>query len=79
MKITKEELSKNFFNTHTIPDRVDEQITAIKLLLSQGYGVLDLQGHVLHRDTIDRDLDSYHNSRPRYDYVNRYQRKKNEI
>ena len=79
MKITKEELSKNFFKRHTIPDRVEEQITAIKLLLSQGYGVLDLQGNILHRDTIERDVDSYHNSRPRYDYVNTYQKRKNEI
>ena len=76
MKITKEELSKNFFKTHTIPDRVEEQIIAIKLLLSQGYGVLDLQGNILHRDTIERDVDSYHNSRPRYDYVNNYQKQK---
>ena len=76
MKITKEELSKNFFKTHTIPDRVEEQITAIKLLLSQGYGVLDLQGNILHRDTIERDVDSYHDSRPRYDYVNNYQKQK---
>ena len=79
MKITKKELSKNFFKTHTIPERVEEQTTAIKLLLSQGYGVLDLQGNILHRDTIEKDVDSYHDSRPRYDYVNRYQKRKNEI
>ena len=79
MKITKKELSKNFFKTHTIPERVEEQTTAIKLLLSQGYGVLDLQGNILHRDTIEKDVDSYHDSRPRYDYVNTYQKRKNEI
>jgi hypothetical protein len=79
MSLRKKDLSKNFFKTHTIPERVEEQISAIKLLLSQGYGVLDLEGNILHRDTIERDVDSYHNSRPRYDYVNRYQKQKNEI
>ena len=79
MSLRKKDLSKNFFKTHTIPERVEEQISAIKLLLSQGYGVLDLEGNILHRDTIERDVDSYHNSRPRYDYVNRYQKRKNEI
>ena len=84
MSLRKKDLSKNFFKTHTIPERVEEQISAIKLLLSQGYGVLDLegnilQGNILHRDTIEKDVDSYHDSRPRYDYVNRYQKRKNEI
>ena len=79
MSLRKKDLSKNFFKTHTIPERVEEQISAIKLLLSQGYGVLDLEGNILHRDTIDKDVDSYHDSRPRYDYVNRYQKRKNEI
>ena len=79
MSLRKKDLSKNFFKTHTIPERVEEQISAIKLLLSQGYGVLDLEGNILHRDTIERDVDSYHNSRPRYDYVNRYQKRKNKI
>ena len=79
MSLRKKDLSKNFFKTHTIPERVEEQISAIKLLLSQGYGVLDLEGNILHRDTIEKDVDSYHDSRPRYDYVNRYQKQKNEI
>jgi|MDSZ01.1.fsa_nt_gb hypothetical protein len=79
MSLRKKDLSKNFFKTHTIPERVEEQISAIKLLLSQGYGVLDLEGNILHRDTIEKDVDSYHDSRPRYDYVNRYQKRKNEI
>ena len=79
MSLRKKDLSKNFFKTHTIPERVEEQISAIKLLLSQGYGVLDLEGTILHKDTIEKDVDSYHDSRPRYDYVNRYQKRKNEI
>lgn len=79
MSLRKKDLSKNFFKTHTIPERVEEQISAIKLLLSQGYGVLDLEGNILHRDTIEKDVDSYHDSRPRYDYVNRYQKRKNKI
>lgn len=79
MSLRKKDLSKNFFKTHTIPERVEEQISAIKLLLSQGYGVLDLEGNILHKDTIEKDVDSYHDSRPRYDYVNRYQKRKNEI
>ena len=76
MSLRKKDLSKNFFKTHTIPERVEEQISAIKLLLSQGYGVLDLEGNILHRDTIEKDVDSYHDSRPRYDYVNNYQKQK---
>ena len=79
MSLRKKDLSKNFFKTHTIPERVEEQISAIKLLLSQGYGVLDLEGNILHRETIEKDVDSYHDSRPRYDYVNRYQKRKNKI
>ena len=79
MSLRKKDLSKNFFITHTIHERVEEQISAIKLLLSQGYGVLDLEGNILHKDTIEKDVDSYHDSRPRYDYVNRYQKRKNEI
>ena len=79
MSLRKKDLSKNFFKTHTIPERVEEEISAIKLLLSQGYGVLDLEGNILHKDTIEKDVDSYHDSRPRYDYVNRYQKRKNEI
>ena len=79
MSLRKKDLSKNFYKNHTIPERVEEQISAKKLLLSQGYGVLDLEGNILHKDTIEKDVDSYHDSRPRYDYVNRYQKRKNEI
>lgn len=73
----KKELNKNFFKSHTIPEKVEEQVTAIKLLLSQGYTIFDLEGNILHKDEIHlRDTKWGYR---KYDYVNNYQKKKNAL
>jgi len=41
---------------------------AIKLLVAQGYTILDLEGNILNKHTINLKQDTYHKARPRYDY-----------
>lgn len=57
-----------YFESYGINNRVDEQLKALNLLVRQGYTVLDLEGNILNKFTIDKKQDSYHDSRPRYDY-----------
>ena len=57
-----------YFESYGINNRVDEQLKALNLLVRQGYTVLDLEGNILTKFTIDKKQDSYHDSRPRYDY-----------
>jgi hypothetical protein len=35
------------FKSDNIPDKVQEQINAIKILASQGYTIIDLEGHFI--------------------------------
>tara|TARA_Y100000813_G_C24120114_1_gene332237 strand:+ start:75 stop:281 length:207 start_codon:yes stop_codon:yes gene_type:complete len=57
-----------YFESYGINNRVDEQLKALNILVRQGYTVLDLEGNILNKFTIDKKQDSYHDSRPRYDY-----------
>ena len=57
-----------YFESYGINNRVDEQLKALNLLVRQGYTVLDLEGNILNKFTIDKKQDSYHDSRPKYDY-----------
>jgi len=44
-----EAISNSIFESYRIQERVKEQKKAIKLLLSQGYTIFDLQGQMLHK------------------------------
>ncbi|QDP46155.1 MAG: hypothetical protein Unbinned306contig1002_17 [Prokaryotic dsDNA virus sp.] len=61
-------ISNSIFEAFRTQERVEEQIKAINLLVKQGYTILDLEGGIINKNTIDLDQDSYHNKRPRYDY-----------
>ena len=61
----------DYFESYGINNRVEEQLKALNLLVRQGYTVLDLEGNILNKFTIDKKQDSYHDSRPRYDYKRR--------
>tara|TARA_Y100001938_G_C8066634_1_gene420570 strand:+ start:475 stop:687 length:213 start_codon:yes stop_codon:yes gene_type:complete len=61
-------ISNEIFESYRIQERAAEQLKAINLLVAQGYTVLDLEGNIINRTTIDQFQDSYHNPRPRYDY-----------
>ncbi len=63
-----EPISNETFETYRIQDRAKEIMKAIKLLVAHNYTVLDLEGNILRKDTMDKDPDSYHGARPRYDY-----------
>ena len=61
-------IDNEIFETFRIQERVKEQERAIRLLIAQGYTVLDLEGNILNRETVNKKTDSYHDKRPRYDY-----------
>lgn len=42
-------ISNEIFESYRIKERVKEQIKAIKLLVAQGYTVLDLEGNILKK------------------------------
>ncbi len=71
--------NNKIFKTTSIIDRAQEQVDAMNLLIAQGYTILDLEGNFLNKETLDMPQESYHGSRPRYDYVNIYQRKKKSL
>ena len=53
----------DYFESYGINNRVDEQLKALNLLVRQGYTVLDLEGNILTKFTIDKKQDSYHDSK----------------
>tara|TARA_R100001440_G_scaffold6819_2_gene13761 strand:+ start:61 stop:291 length:231 start_codon:yes stop_codon:yes gene_type:complete len=61
-------ISNEIFESYRIEERVKEQLSAIKLLVAQGYTILDLEGNILNKHTINLKQDTYHKARPRYDY-----------
>jgi len=44
-----EPISNSIFETYRIQERVKEQKKAIKLLVSQGYTISDLEGNILSK------------------------------
>lgn len=52
-----EPISNEIFEHYRILERVKEQKKAIKLLIAQGYTILDLEGNILCKNTIKIDSD----------------------
>jgi|TARA_R110002020_G_scaffold218306_1_gene426163 hypothetical protein len=44
---------QELFKSETLPDKAQEQIKAIKLLASQGYTIIDLEGHFINKWNLD--------------------------
>jgi len=55
-------IHNEIFDTYRLQERVKEQLKAIKLLVSQGYTVLDLEGNIINRETYKQI------KKPKYDY-----------
>jgi hypothetical protein len=47
-------INNNIFETYTIQDKVKEQKKSIRLLASQGYTILDLEGNIINKWNIDK-------------------------
>ena len=45
-------ISNEIFETYRIQERVKEQKKAIKLLVAQGYTILDLENNIINKETI---------------------------
>ena len=58
------------FESFSIHDRAQEQLKALKLLIAQGYTVLDLEGNILDKHNINDE------KKPRWDYRREYIKKK---
>lgn len=43
-------ISNEIFETYRLQEKAKEQIKAIRLLASQGYTILDLEGKVINKD-----------------------------
>ena len=61
-KHNHEPISNAIFETYRIQERVKEQVQAIKLLVNQGYTILDLEGNIIRKDTINLE------NKPSYEY-----------
>ncbi len=46
-------ISNEIFETFRIQERVQEQKKAIKLLVAQGYTILDLENNIINKETIN--------------------------
>ncbi len=46
-------ISNEIFETYRIQERVKEQKRAIKLLVAQGYTILDLENNIINKETIN--------------------------
>ena len=42
-------ITNEIFESYRIEERVKEQLSAIKLLVAQGYTILDLEGNILNK------------------------------
>ncbi len=49
-KIMSEPISNEIFETFRIRERVKEQKKAIKLLVNQGYVILDLENNIINKN-----------------------------
>tara|TARA_R110001632_G_scaffold46819_1_gene118736 strand:+ start:561 stop:770 length:210 start_codon:yes stop_codon:yes gene_type:complete len=52
-----EPISNEIFEHYRILERVKEQKKAIKILIAQGYTILDLEGNILNKHTTKIDSD----------------------
>jgi hypothetical protein len=46
-------ISNEIFETYRIQERVKEQKKAIKLLVAQGYTILDLENNIINKENIN--------------------------
>ena len=46
-------ISNEIFESYRTQERVNEQLKAVKLLISQGYTILDLEGNILNKSNTD--------------------------
>ena len=46
-------INNEIFESYRIQERVKEQTKAIKLLIAQGYTILDLEGNILNKTNTD--------------------------
>ena len=44
---------QGLFKSDTLPGKAQEQINAIKILASQGYTIIDLEGHFIKKWNLD--------------------------
>ena len=44
---------QGLFKSDTLPGKAKEQINAIKILASQGYTIIDLEGHFINKWNLD--------------------------
>ena len=66
-KTKHEAISNEVFETYRIQERVKERLKAVKLLATQGYTILDLEGNIVNKFNVnsfrkrkaDNDVFSY--------------------